>query len=79
MARAALSVGLALISFGYGSLTSFSALFADELGITPRSLFLTAMAVSILVGRLTDRPQRSIASAIVACCCAASSRRRSGC
>ena len=48
-----LSVGLALVSFGYGSLTSFSALFADELGVTPRHLFLTAMAGSILVGRLT--------------------------
>jgi len=47
-----LSVGNALISFGYGSLTSFSALYADSLGITPRSLFLSAMAVSILVGRI---------------------------
>lgn len=48
-----LSVGMALISFGWGSLTSFSALFADELGVTPRSIFLTAMAVATLVGRLT--------------------------
>lgn len=48
-----LSVGMALISFGWGSLTSFSALFADELGVTPRSVFLTAMAVAVLVGRLT--------------------------
>jgi MFS family permease len=48
-----LSVSMALISFGYGSLTSFSALFADALHVTPRSLFLTAMAASILVGRLT--------------------------
>ena len=48
-----LSVSLALISFGYGGLTSFSAFFADELGITPRSLFLAAMAASILIGRLT--------------------------
>lgn len=48
-----LSVGLALISFGYGSLTSFSALFADSLGVTPRNLFLTAMALSILFARLT--------------------------
>jgi MFS family permease len=49
----ALSTTMALIAFGYGSLTSFSALFADELGITPRSLFLTSMAVTILIGRLT--------------------------
>jgi MFS family permease len=40
----ALSVAIGLVSFGYGSLTSFSAMFADELGIAPRSLFLTAMA-----------------------------------
>ena len=48
----ALSVAMALIAFGYGSLTSFSALFADELGISPKSLFLTVMAVTILVGRI---------------------------
>lgn len=48
-----LSGAMALIAFGYGSLTSFSALFADSLGISPRSLFLTSMAATILVGRLT--------------------------
>lgn len=48
-----LSIGLAMISFGYGCLTSFSALFADNLGITPRSIFLSAMAVAILTSRLT--------------------------
>jgi MFS family permease len=47
-----LSVTMALISFGYGSLTSFSALFADALSITPRSSFLTGMAVSICAGRI---------------------------
>ena len=47
-----LSLGLTMITFGYGSLTSFSALFADALHILPRSLFLTAMAVAMLVGRL---------------------------
>lgn len=47
-----LSVTLALVSFGYGALTSFSALFADSLGVAPRSLFLIAMAVSMLAGRL---------------------------
>ncbi len=47
-----LSLGVGLVSFGYGSLTSFSALYADELGITPNSLFLSSMAVAILVGRL---------------------------
>ena len=49
----ALSIAMALIAFGYGSLTSFSALFADELGISPKSLFLTVMAGTILIGRLT--------------------------
>jgi MFS family permease len=48
----ALSGSLALVSFGYGSLTSFSALYADALGVTPRGIFLAAMAVSILSGRL---------------------------
>jgi len=48
-----LSIGMAMISFGWGSLTSFAALFADELGVTPRSLFLTAMAGATLIGRLT--------------------------
>jgi MFS family permease len=48
----ALSVTMGLVSFGYGALTSFSALFADSLGVSPRSLFLIAMAVSMFAGRL---------------------------
>lgn len=48
----ALAVSLALISFSYGGITSFSALFADALGIVPRGIFLTAMACSVVVGRL---------------------------
>ena len=47
-----LSVTMSLVAFGYGALTSFSALFADSLGIVPRSLFLIAMAVSMFAGRL---------------------------
>jgi MFS family permease len=47
-----LAASLALISFGYGGLTSFSALFADTLGVSPRGTFLTAMAVSVVAGRL---------------------------
>jgi MFS family permease len=47
-----LSASLALVSFGYGGLTSFSALFADALGVSPRGIFLAAMAASILSGRL---------------------------
>jgi MFS family permease len=49
----ALSVTMALVAFGYGGLTTFSALFADELQVSPRSLFLTSMAITMLVGRLT--------------------------
>lgn len=48
-----LAVALGLIAFGYGGLTSFSALFADDLHISPRSAFLSAMAAAMLVGRLT--------------------------
>ncbi|HEX6322466.1 MAG TPA: MFS transporter [Vicinamibacterales bacterium] len=51
---------LFLYSFGYGGITSFSALYADAAGIAPRSIYLTALAVAILVarptlGRLGDR------------------------
>lgn len=48
-----LSVTMALIAFGYGGLTTFSALFADELGVWPRSVFLTTMSVAMLTSRLT--------------------------
>lgn len=47
-----LSVAMGLVSFGYGGLTSFSALFSDSLHVTPRSLFLSVMAVAILAARL---------------------------
>ena len=51
---------LFLFSFGYGGITSFSALYADSAGITPRSIYLTALACGILFsrsvfGRLGDR------------------------
>jgi MFS family permease len=48
-----LAIAMMLISFGYGGLTSFAALFAEHLQVTPGSLFYTVMAVSILLGRLT--------------------------
>jgi len=47
-----LSITMALLAFGYGSLTSFSSMFADQLHVSPRSVFLTAMAGAILTGRL---------------------------
>lgn len=55
-----ISLSLFLYSFGYGGITSFTALYADANGVTPKSLYLTAFAVVILVtrpfaGRLGDR------------------------
>ena len=56
----ALSITLFLYSFGYGAITSFSAMFADALGISPKSIYLTLLAVVILLtrplsGALADR------------------------
>jgi predicted MFS family arabinose efflux permease len=48
-----LAIAMGFIAFGWGALTSFSALFADALGVMPRSAFLTAMAIATVVGRLT--------------------------
>lgn len=55
-----LSIPLFLYSYSYGAITSFSAVYADELGVTPKSVFLTTVAVVILatrplVGRFGDR------------------------
>lgn len=69
-----LAITLSLVSFGYGALTSFSALFADFLGVTPRGLFLISMAVTMLGGRLVigrsvDRigHRRVLLPSLVAC------------
>jgi MFS family permease len=56
----AVAFTLFLCSFGYGGLTSFSALYADAAGIAPRGIYLTSLAIAILVarptlGRLGDR------------------------
>ena len=56
----ALAGTLFLYSFGYGGLTSFSALYADAAGVTPRGIYLTTLAIAILLarptlGRLGDR------------------------
>ena len=48
-----LGVTLGLVSFGYGGITSFTSLFADDLHVAPRSAFLSAMAAAMLIGRLT--------------------------
>lgn len=54
------ALALFLCSFGYGGITSFVAVFSDRHGITPRSIFFTAFALTVLVtrffsGRLADR------------------------
>jgi MFS family permease len=56
----AISVTLFLYSFGYGGITSFTALYADANHVTPKAIYLTTMALVILVtrpfiGRLGDR------------------------
>jgi MFS family permease len=56
----ALSLTLFLYSFGYGAITSFSAMHADAIGVAPKSLYLTVLAIVILLtrplsGRLADR------------------------
>jgi MFS family permease len=54
------SLTLALYSFGYGGITSFTAMYADANGVTPKSLYLTALAIVMLftrppLARLGDR------------------------
>ncbi|MBA3950169.1 MAG: MFS transporter, partial [Acidobacteria bacterium] len=56
----ALAGTLFLYSFGYGGITSFSSLYADSAGISPRSIYLTTLAIAILLarpalGRLGDK------------------------
>lgn len=55
-----ISVTLALYSFGYGGITSFTAMYADANGVVPKGIYLTTLAVVILLtrpvlGRLGDR------------------------
>jgi predicted MFS family arabinose efflux permease len=55
-----LSITLFLYSFGYGGITSFTALYADANGVTPKGIYLTSLALVILVtrpvaGRLGDQ------------------------
>ena len=54
------SITLALYSFGYGGITSFAALYADANNVTPKGIYLTALAIVILatrpvLGRLGDK------------------------
>ncbi|MFI5177907.1 MAG: MFS transporter, partial [Vicinamibacterales bacterium] len=51
-----LSLTLFLYSFGYGAITSFSAMYADALGISPKSIYLTLLAAVILLTRPLSGP-----------------------
>jgi len=45
------SLSVFLYSFGYGGVTSFSAMYAEATRITPRAIYLTSVAASILLSR----------------------------
>jgi predicted MFS family arabinose efflux permease len=54
------SLTLFLYSFGYGGITSFTALYADASGTTPKGIYLTTLAIVVLctrpvTGRFGDR------------------------
>jgi predicted MFS family arabinose efflux permease len=64
--------GIFLVSFGYGGITSFVALFCEARGVTPKGLFFAAFAGTMLVlrpfvGRWVDRvgPFRTFAPSIL--------------
>jgi MFS family permease len=48
-----LSITVGLISFSYGAITSFSAMFAEAIGARPRTIVLTTTAITVVVIRLT--------------------------
>ncbi len=55
-----LSAPLFLYSYGYGAVSSFSAVYADALGIRPKTVYLTTLAIVTLMtrpvlGRFGDR------------------------
>ena len=55
-----LSLPLFLYAYGYGAISSFSAVYADALGIQPKTIYLTTLALVTLVtrpflGRLGDQ------------------------
>ena len=56
----ALAVTLFLYTFGYGGITTFSAVYADAIGVAPKSIYLTTLGAVMLLtrpfsGRLADR------------------------
>jgi MFS family permease len=51
-----LSLSLFMYSYGYGAIQTFSAVFADAIGVAPKSLYLTLLAVVILCTRPLSGP-----------------------
>jgi MFS family permease len=51
-----LSLTIFLYSFAYGGITSFSALYAEQHRISPKSIYLTTLAVVVLVSRPFSAP-----------------------
>lgn len=54
------SITLFLYAFGYGGITSFAAMYAEANGLTPRAIYLSVLALTIVVtrpflGPLADR------------------------
>ena len=54
------AVTLFLYSFSYGAITSFVAVYADHVGVTPRALYFSAFCLTIIatrpfIGRHADR------------------------
>jgi MFS family permease len=47
-----LSITVGLVSFSYGAITSFSAMFAESIGARPRTIVLTMAAITIVVVRV---------------------------
>ncbi len=55
-----LSLPLFLYAYGYGAISSFSAVYADAIGVHPKTIYLTTLALVMLVtrpvlGRLGDQ------------------------
>jgi len=56
----AVAATLMMYSFSYGGLTSFAAMYAEATGVTPKAIYLTVLALGILLtrplsGALADR------------------------
>jgi MFS family permease len=45
------SLAVFMYSFGYGGVTSFSAMYAEAANVSPRAIYLTSVAAGILVSR----------------------------